>query len=83
MKSRQLKIVFNNLEKLRTEFSLEGFEKDFNDNQNFLKNDRNVVKILSFGEIETVIKSFKSPNFIQGVIYKFFRKSKARRSYEN
>ena len=83
MKSHQFKIVFNNLEKLRTEFSLEGFEKDFNDNQNFLKNDRNVVKILSFGEIETVIKSFKNPNFIQGVIYKFFRKSKARRSYEN
>ena len=83
MKSRQLKIVFNNLEKLQTKFSLEGFEKDFNDNQNFLKNDRNVVKILSFGEIETVIKSFKNPNFIQGVIYKFFRKSKARRSYEN
>ncbi len=83
MKSRQLKIVFNNLEKLQTKFSLEGFEKDFNDNQNFLKNDRNVVKILNFGEIETVIKSFKNPNFIQGVIYKFFRKSKARRSYEN
>ena len=83
MKSRQSKIVFNNSDKLLTKFSLESFEKDFNDNQNFLKNDRNVVKILSFGEIETVIKSFKNPNFIQGVIYKFFRKSKARRSYEN
>ena len=83
MKARQSKIVFNNSEKLPTEFSLDGFEKDFKDNQNFLKNDRNVVKILSFGEIETVIKSFKNPNFIQGVIYKFFRKSKARRSYEN
>ena len=83
MKSRQSKIVFNNSDKLLTKFSLESFEKDFNDNQNFLKNDRNVVKILSFGEIETVTKSFKNPNFIQGVIYKFFRKSKARRSYEN
>ena len=83
MKTYQSKIVFNNKEKLPAEFSLGGFEKDFSDNQNFLKNDRNVVKILSLGEIETVIKSFKTPNFIQGVIYKFFRKSKARRSYEN
>ena len=83
MKTYQSKIVFNNKEKLPAQFSLDGFEKDFSDNQNFLKNDRNVVKILSLGEIETVIKSFKTPNFIQGVIYKFFRKSKARRSYEN
>ena len=83
MKTYQSKIVFNNKEKLPAEFSLDGFEKDFSDNQNFLKNDRNVVKILSLGEIETVIKSFKTPNFIQGVIYKFLRKSKARRSYEN
>ncbi len=63
-------------------FSLEVFEKEFDRDQNILKNDRNVVKVLRLGEIETVTKSFKTPNFIQGVIYKFFRKSKARRSYE-
>ena len=63
-------------------FSLESFEKEFTQNQNIIKNDRNIVKILHLGEIETVTKSFKTPNFIQGFVYKFFRKSKARRSYE-
>ena len=63
-------------------FSIEGFEKEFTQNQNIIKDDRNIIKILSIGEIETVTKFFKTPNFIQGIIYKFFRKSKARRSYE-
>ncbi len=65
------------------DFSLEGFERKFTQNQNIIKDDRNIIKILRFGEIETVTKSFKTPNFIHGVIYKFFRKSKARRSYEH
>ena len=63
-------------------FSIEGFEKEFTQNQNIIKDDRNIIKILSIGEIETVTKFFKTPNFIQGIIYKFFRKSKARRSFE-
>ena len=64
-------------------FSLEEFEKAFSDSRNILRDDRNVIKRLYIGETETIIKSFKTPNFIQGIIYKFFRKSKARRSYEN
>lgn len=35
----------------------------------------------SNGEV-IVIKSFKSPNFINKIIYRFFRKSKAKRSFE-
>ena len=67
---------------LQDDFSLEGFEREFTQNQNIIKDDRNIIKILRIGEIETVTKLFKTPNFIQGIIYKFFRKSKARRSYE-
>ena len=67
---------------LPDDFSLEGFEREFTQNQNIIKDDRNIIKILRIGEIETVTKLFKTPNFIQGIIYKFFRKSKARRSYE-
>ena len=48
-------------------FSLASFEKEFTQNQNIIKNDRNIVKILRLGEIETVTKSFKTPNFIQGL----------------
>ena len=44
-------------------FSLESFEKEFTQNQNIIKNDRNIVKTLRLGEIETVTKSFKTPNF--------------------
>lgn len=44
---------------------------------------RNKIKIFQFEEIKINIKSFKKPNFINGIIYKFFRKSKAKRSFEN
>ena len=63
-------------------FSLSDFENEFKRNKNIIKDDRNIVKILQLGEVETVVKSFKTPNFLQAIIYKFFRKSKARRSYE-
>ena len=63
-------------------FSLEKFEKTFEAEQNIINQDRNVVKKIDLSNEETVIKSFKIPNSLQGFIYKFFRKSKARRSYE-
>lgn len=46
---------------------------------------RNTVKIFGTpGEEDCiVVKKFKNPNFIQSLIYTFFRKSKARRSYEH
>ena len=83
MKINKSKVIFKDKKNLPINFSIYDFEKDFNENKNFLKNDRNIVKIFRLGEIETVIKSFETPNFIQGFVYKFFRKSKAKRSYEN
>ena len=47
-----------------------------------IKNERNILKIVNIEGKKLVIKSFKIPNFINKVIYTFFRKSKARRSYE-
>ncbi|QKX03438.1 Kdo domain containing protein [Aquimarina sp. TRL1] len=43
--------------------------------------ERNVIKIASIGGKRYTIKSFKIPNFINQVVYRFFRKSKAERSY--
>ncbi|TXE17366.1 Kdo domain containing protein [Psychroflexus gondwanensis] len=44
--------------------------------------DRNIIKTVNF-EGETLnIKSFKEPNFINQIAYQYFRKSKARRSFE-
>lgn len=43
--------------------------------------ERNVIKIVPIDGKKTTIKSFKIPNIINQVAYRFFRKSKAERSY--
>jgi len=44
---------------------------------------RNKVKYFTVKEHEINTKSFKIPNFINKIAYKFFRKSKAQRSFEH
>ncbi|MFN2261299.1 MAG: lipopolysaccharide kinase InaA family protein [Psychroflexus sp.] len=44
--------------------------------------DRNVIKTIEFNGEYLNIKSFKQPNLINKIAYKYFRKSKARRSFE-
>ncbi len=44
---------------------------------------RNVIKIVDFNGEKYVVKSFKIPHLINKIVYKFFRDSKAKRSYEN
>lgn len=46
------------------------------------KGKRNKIKIVTLNNIDYNIKNFKLPNFINQIVYKFFRKSKARRSFE-
>ena len=43
---------------------------------------RNIIKILKFNGVDINIKAFKIPNIINQVVYSFFRKSKAQRSFE-
>ena len=43
---------------------------------------RNIIKLFEFEGKTINIKSFKIPNLINKVAYKYFRKSKARRSFE-
>jgi|SRR6218665_74021 len=43
---------------------------------------RNKIRLFELDDKTVNIKSFKIPNLINQVAYKFFRKSKARRSYE-
>ncbi|PVW14589.1 lipopolysaccharide kinase InaA family protein [Marixanthomonas spongiae] len=47
------------------------------------KGDRNVIKVFPLGNETINIKSFKVPNLINKVVYNFFRKSKAERSFLN
>ena len=43
---------------------------------------RNSIKIFDLNLIKVNVKSFKKPNFLNKIIYGYFRKSKARRSFE-
>jgi len=43
---------------------------------------RNVIKLFELEGLTMNIKSFKTPNLINKIAYRYFRKSKARRSFE-
>lgn len=47
-----------------------------------LKGDRNVIKSFDLGDERVNIKSFKKPNAFNAFVYRYIRKSKARRSFE-
>lgn len=56
--------------------------KNFNSTgKNFISGKRNKIKIFSYNDITINVKSFKVPTLINGIIYRYFRKSKAERSY--
>lgn len=55
----------------------------FHDSNDKLGDDRNQIKIVEFESEKLVVKSFKTPNAINKIAYRFFRKSKAARSYFN
>jgi hypothetical protein len=44
--------------------------------------DRNIIKIIKVENVDLNIKAFKIPNVINKLVYNFFRKSKAQRSFE-
>ena len=44
---------------------------------------RNTLKLLNYKEEKYVVKSFKVPHLLNQIVYRFFRASKAQRSYEN
>jgi len=56
--------------------------ENFNsEGQLFGNGKRNVIKLYPLGDMTMNIKSFKIPNLINKVVYRYFRKSKAERSY--
>jgi serine/threonine protein kinase len=44
---------------------------------------RNEIKVVDFENTDLVVKSFKVPNFINKIVYTFFKDSKAKKSYDN
>ena len=54
-----------------------------NDKNRTLFQQRNTIKIVDYEEKSYVVKSFKTPHLLNQIVYRFFRDSKAKRSYEN
>ncbi len=51
--------------------------------KDFIIGNRNIIKTFEYDGNIINVKSFRVPIFINGLIYKFFRKSKAERSFAN
>lgn len=77
-----MKSVFNSNSKSFNN-ELQSFIKNFEAEGNmFNDGDRNVIKTITIDGILVNVKSFRTPNFINTFVYRFFRKSKAQRSFE-
>jgi len=64
------------------ELEIDGFIEFFESSGEHLKDARNKLKLFRLNNEVIIIKSFKIPNVINQIVYKFFRKSKAQRSFE-
>lgn len=77
-----MKIVFSEKYK-SSKPEILSFIENFSSEGEMLGNGkRNKIKIFQLGKTQVNVKSFKIPNAVNKVAYKFFRKSKARRSFE-
>lgn len=74
-------VVHSRYEKLKPEFKrvVDNFSEV---GEYVTKGDRNIIKKITIDGKTFNIKSFKTPSFLQGVVYQFLRKSKAKRSFE-
>ncbi|MDK2047742.1 lipopolysaccharide kinase InaA family protein [Aliarcobacter butzleri] len=64
------------------EYFLCNIRKFFNENKETIHKARNEIKVIIYENKKVVVKSFKIPHFINKIVYTFFKKSKAQKSYE-
>ena len=57
-------------------------KEHFTKNNNTIHKARNEIKVLEYAQQKVVVKAFKIPHLLNRIVYSFFRKSKARKSYE-
>ena len=68
----------------RTKDFIKNIDLYFNQDGNVvLQEGRNIIKKVEYEKVEYVVKSFKKPNIFNKIVYRFFRKSKANKSYFN
>lgn len=78
------KIVFSEAFQNQKEAILDVIENfHLQPGENVGTGDRNTIMAYTLGELHVNVKSFKVPNLINKIVYRFFRPSKARRSFEN
>lgn len=63
--------------------SFESIQKIFAGDDHSIHKARNELKIIELDGIKTVVKSFKVPHLLNRIVYTYFRKSKAYKSYHN
>ena len=80
-KPKQVVCIHPNYKHLTSEI-LNQINKVNDDNHQVFNNGRNLIAKVEVGGEQLSIKSFKIPNIFNSLVYKFFRKSKAKRSYE-
>tara|TARA_R110002050_G_scaffold300018_1_gene467393 strand:+ start:88262 stop:89017 length:756 start_codon:yes stop_codon:yes gene_type:complete len=76
-----MKSVFNNIQSDLEKKQLTAIIEDF-DALEGGEGKRNIIKIVKVDSVNLNIKAFKIPNIVNQIVYNFFRKSKAQRSYE-
>lgn len=66
-----------------SEKAITDFLADFEHAGEYLtKGDRNVIRKGVINGVTVTVKKFKTPNFLQGLVYRYLRQSKAKRSFE-
>jgi len=63
--------------------SFEHIQSIFMSDDHTIHKARNELKIIELDGIKTVVKSFKIPHLLNRIVYTFFRRSKAYKSYHN
>lgn len=63
--------------------SFENIQSIFSQDNHSIHKARNELKIIELAGVKTVVKSFKIPHLINRIVYTFFRRSKAYKSYHN
>ena len=68
---------------IKHKLQIENFISNFaSSGKDFVIGKRNSIKLFELGNEIISVKSFKKPNIMNKIAYRYFRKSKARRSFE-
>jgi len=75
-------VSYESLDERRRDF-VKDIDLYFNQSSTTLQEGRNIIRVVEYENRRYIVKSFKEPNIINKIAYRFFRKSKAYKSYFN